>query len=364
MIGMKILDRYILKKFLTIFLFTMVAFLAIFHVVDVIEKIDYFLKSQMTITQILIFYYYQLPYYIDLAIPMSLLLASVFTIGILIKHNELAAIKSSGISMYRITSPILILGFISVIGLFFFEDYVLIPSSRKKIEIEKRDMKRHRRNSKKLFSNITFQDSPHRNIVISKFRSTNNTAYNITIQETANNKLTQRIDAKKMTWNSENHSWKLTDFKIRNFNQAGDEISFKITQDSTFYFRLKPEDISNINIKPEEMRYSELKTFIKNLKESGNDPTRWEVNLYYKLAFPMTNFIVILFGLPLAALKHQKSISFGAGISLLIIFLYYGFVKFGQVLGFNGILSPGMGAWLGNIIFLSCGLILFLRIRQ
>ncbi|MBU0711693.1 LptF/LptG family permease, partial [bacterium] len=118
------------------------------------------------------------------------------------------------------------------------------------------------------------------------------------------------------------------------------------------------------SLDPESMRYRELADFITRLEESGNDPRKWKVNLYYKIAFPFTNFIVILFGLPLAAVKERKGVSFGAGMSLLVIFIYYGFIKFGQVMGYKGLLSPMLSVWIGNLVFLAGGAYLLYKIRQ
>jgi LPS export ABC transporter permease LptG len=364
MIGFKLLDRYVVKKFVALFLLSLIAFLVIFHIVDVIEKIDKFLKSNMSFTEVCWFYYYQLPYFINIAIPMSLLLAVVFTIGTLGKNNELAAIKSSGISLYRLSVPLLFIGLLLSIGSYLFEDTIVIPASRKRIDIEQNRMKRRKRLQKTIYNNIMFQDSPNCNIVIGKYNTKTNTGNTVTVQQTRDNILTQRIDARKIIWKEDEQAWQLLDFKVRQFDYQGNEIVSTTVSDSLFYFHLHPEDVVQTSLDPESMRYRELSDFIKRLQESGNDPRKWKVNLYFKLAFPFTNFIVILFGLPLAAMRERKGISFGAGMSLLVIFTYYGFIKFGQVLGYKGLLSPMLSVWMGNIIFLLGGAYLLYKIRQ
>jgi len=364
MMEIKILDRYVVKKFISLFFMSLLTFLVIFHIVDIIEKIDKFLRSDMTFIDVAWFYYYQLPWFIDIAIPMSLLLASVFTIGTMGKSNELGAIKSSGISLYRIAVPLLLIGFLITIGSFFFEDAVVIPASRKRTEIEQNQMKRRRKAKKTVYTNIMFQDSPTCNIVIARFDIRKNSGSTITIQQTRDNILVQRIDARKMKWQPEQNAWLLQDFKIRNFDREGYETVSTTISDSLFYLNLRPDDVTKTSLNPENMRYRELADFIKRLEESGNDPRKWKVNLYYKIAFPFTNFIVILFGLPLAAVRERKGISFGAGMSLLVIFIYYGFIKFGQVMGYKGILSPLLSVWIGNIVFLIGGAYLLYKIRQ
>jgi len=364
MLKIKLIDRYVLKKFITLWVMSIMMFLAIFHIVDLIEKIDRFLKYKLTLEQISLYYLYQLPWYIDIAIPMSVLLASVFTIGNLAKHNELTAIKSSTISMYRLSAPIIVFGLFICVGTFFFEDYVMIPASRTRITMEKELMHRYRKNSKTVFNNITFQESQNRNIIIKRFYLKENSARTVTIQENENNSLVKRLDARRMNWLPEEEKWQLSDFIIRKFDKNSTETASSVMADTVLNLNFSPDDIAMLNRKPEEMRFGELKKFIERMKFSGNDSKKWEVNLYFKLAFPMTSLIVILFGLPLTAYKTRKNTSFGAGVSLLVIFVYYGFIKFGQVLGFKGFLPPFTAAWLGNMVFLTAGIFMFYKIKQ
>jgi len=99
------------------------------------------------------------------------------------------------------------------------------------------------------------------------------------------------------------------------------------------------------------MSYWELKNFIDEVKRTGGNPDRWRVDLYLKFAFPFANFIIILFGAPLASRKTRSGTAISFGVSLFICFLYFGFIKVGQSLGHNGTLPPFIAAWLGNLFF-------------
>lgn len=361
---MRILDKYILKRFLFTFFLAILVFLTIFHVVDVIENIDRFLKNSMTLQEVGLYYLYQLPFFIDISLPMSMLLASVFTIGILSKNNELTAIKALGISLYRVSAPLLLLSFLISIGAFFFNDYFVIPYSRKQTELEKEEMHRHKKYQKQIFRNVFLQDNPNRNIVIGKYYLTRKMGRRVSIQITENKRLKKRIDASRIKWLENQKKWQISDFIVRNFADSNHVKMSNSRQDTVIALNLKPKDFAEKNIKPEDMRFKELHSFISRLKATGNKPTRWQVKLNYKIAFPFTNLIVVLFGLPITALFTRNSISYGAGLSLLVIFTYYGFIKFGEVLGYKGIISPFLSAWLGNIIFLVLGGIFFIKIRQ
>ena len=99
------------------------------------------------------------------------------------------------------------------------------------------------------------------------------------------------------------------------------------------------------------------------MKDNGVDTVKWEVTRYIKISFAFTNLIVILCGIPLVVFKERSSLSFGAGASVFVIFGYYALIKFGQSLGFKGVIEPMLSAWLGNITFILAALILFWRAK-
>ena len=129
-------------------------------------------------------------------------------------------------------------------------------------------------------------------------------------------------------------------------------------------FQFKPDELSRAQKKTEEMSYWELKQFIENIKRNGGNPNRWLVDLYLKIAFPFANFIIVLFGAPLASRKTRSGPTISFGISLFICFLYFGIIKIGQTFGHNGTLSPLLSAWLGNIIFGVAALAILFKMRK
>ncbi len=134
--------------------------------------------------------------------------------------------------------------------------------------------------------------------------------------------------------------------------------------DSLIQIDFTPEDILKQGKLPDELNFSELSERIIQLKENGVNTTRWEVSKHFKVSFAFTNLIVVLFGLPLVVIKPRGGLTFAAGMSFLVIFFYYTFIKFGQSLGFKGILEPFTSAWIGNIVFSLGGLILLVLSRK
>ena len=174
----------------------------------------------------------------------------------------------------------------------------------------------------------------------------------------------ERVDAKKISWNSDSLKWLVSDFSIRQFDQRGLETDVRIGKnDSLFSLGFIPADIQQQARKPDELDYYKLTERIIQLKENGVDTVKWEVTRYIKISFAFTNLIVILCGIPLVVLKERNSLSFGAGASVFVIFGYYAFIKFGQSLGFKGVMDPLASAWIGNIIFTAGAIILFLKLH-
>ena len=178
-------------------------------------------------------------------------------------------------------------------------------------------------------------------------------------------KVSRRIDARTMTWKEKEEKWLLKTYAIREFHPDGFEIAVHFSRrDTLITINFHPEDLTKRAISPQEKNYVDLKSFIAELNESGVDTTRWKVNLYGKISFAFTNVIVVLFAFPLVAFKPKTGLAFGAGMSVFVIFGYYAFIRFGQTLGYKGILEPVLSAWIGNIIFSIGGIILLIRARK
>ena len=148
------------------------------------------------------------------------------------------------------------------------------------------------------------------------------------------------------------------------FNDQGLETDVMFgAPDTLLSLGFTPDEIQQQARKPDELDYYSLTERITQLKENGVDTLRWEVTRYLKISFAFTNLIVVLFGIPLVVLKEKNSLSFGAGASVFVIFGYYAFIKFGQSLGFKGIIDPIVSAWLGNIVFMTGGILLLWRAK-
>ena len=359
------LDRYLINQFWLILGIAIMGFLSIFLVVDLIENLDRFMDNKVPTEIVLKYYIYTIPYFISIGLPMAVLISTVFSLGSMVKRNEWTAMKASGISLYRIAIPLVVCGFLLSGVSFLLDNNLVSYGNEKRFEIDRDYVKRKSRHKlKNTLKDIFLQKNSSSHISLSKYQIKKGIGYDLTMVDLGQLTIRERIDAKKISWNSDSLKWSVSDFSIRQFDQRGLETDVRIGKnDSLMSLGFIPADIQQQARKPDELDYYKLTERIMQLKENGVDTVKWEVTRYIKISFAFTNLIVILCGIPLVVLKEKNSLSFGAGASVFVIFGYYAFIKFGQSLGFKGILAPVMSAWMGNIIFLFIGIGLFWKSR-
>jgi len=357
------LDRYLINQFWVILGIAIMGFLSIFLVVDLIENLDRFMDNKVPAGVVLKYYIYTIPYFISIGLPMAVLISTVFSLGYMVKQNEWTAMKASGISLYRVATPLVACGFLLSGVSFLLDNNLVAYGNEKRFEIDRDYVKRKSRHKlKNTLKDIFLQKNSSSHISLSKYQIQKQIGYDLTMVDLNQLTIRERIDAKKLSWNSDLLKWSVSDFSIRQFDKRGLETNVKIGKnDSLMNLGFIPADIQQQARKPDELDYYKLTERIMQLKENGVDTVKWEVTRYIKISFAFTNLIVILCGIPLVVLKEKNSLSFGAGASVFVIFGYYAFIKFGQSLGFKGVIEPLASAWIGNVIFTAVAIILFLK---
>ncbi|MEE2877035.1 MAG: LptF/LptG family permease [Candidatus Neomarinimicrobiota bacterium] len=363
---MKRIDTYVIRQFISLLGTSLLGFIVIFLVVDAVENIDKFIDAEVPKAIIAVYYFHSIPWFISIGLPMAVLVSTIFTVGLLSRRNELTAMKASGVSLYRIAMPLIVCSIIISGGSFFFEDQVVTTGNQKRRAIEKDYLIKSRsRGYSSKNQEIFLRKSDIFHIAIDRYRPKTRKATGVVIHFMDDGKLTKRIDARTMTWKEKEEKWWLNTYAIRQFHPDGFETAVHFSRrDTLLAIDFYPDDLTKRAISPQEKNYLDLKSFIAELNENGVDTTRWKVNLYGKISFAFTNVIVVLFSFPLVAFKPKTGLAFGAGMSVFVIFGYYAFIRFGQTLGYKGILEPVLSAWIGNIIFSIGGIILLIRARK
>ncbi len=343
-------------------LFALLTFILIFVLIDMMEKLGSFIDQGVPFKTILDYYFYFIPEIIRLMLPVSILLATLFTVGKLSTQNELTAIQSAGVSFVRFTIPFLIATFVISLSAIYFGGFVVPKANKQRISIEQNDLKKGLVYSG---SNIYFQDKTNRIVTISYFNIKQNIANRISIQEfdiEDPTKMIYRVDAKQMFYDSTSN-WIAKNGVQRFFSDKKD--SAKTFSELTISdLNFSPEDVIQKQKKPAEMTLTELKNYAAVQLETGNNPTRIEIEYHSRIAFAFASFVVVLFGVTISANKRKGGIAIQFGINILIVFIYLVFMKLSQAFGKNGVLDPLLTAWIANIVFLSAGVFNLIRLKK
>jgi len=358
----KIHDRYILTSFFRNLFIGLLAFTLIYITVDINEEIDNFIDHDATLEHISSYYLFKIPWIIVLILPVSILLSTVFSLGKLSRANELTAFIASGTPLIRVAMPIIVSSFvISLLSLAFGEYVVPLANRRSErimlVEIEKKKQK----DATTYRRNLHYQGEEGRVYYADVFDPKLNVLIKVIVQEYRGASLFRRIDAKKAFWDGA--KWVFLDGAIREFTDEGESITtFKrLPMDS---LPERPNDLAKESIEPEEMNFRELTDYIDKIKRGGGPVDKYLVDLYFKFSFPFTNLIFAVIGIALSSAKRKPSMATGFGMTLLISFTYYGVLRIGQALGHSGVIQPALGAWIGNIIFITIGGILLFKANR
>ncbi|MCK4428661.1 MAG: LptF/LptG family permease, partial [candidate division Zixibacteria bacterium] len=356
----------------------------IFLVVDLVEHLDTFIDKHATFFTIFKYYFYYTPYIIVLSLPVAMLLSCLFSLGQLAKHNELMAMKSAGISLYRMLLPLFVLSFLISLITIVFGGSIVPFTYQKMMEVKTVEIGRETKERKFLHRNIFVQGEDGTIFHLDVYNSKKKTGSGVLVQKFEKNRLKEEIQAKKMNWIG--NGWLFEDGTERIFTDPSSEPAVPeesvlpesatldrqtgVEKYETFDrllkldLKIKPEAFARRQKKPDEMGYFELSDYVKIKKRSGQVVAKETTDLYLKISFPFVNFIIVLFGAPLAANPKRSGVAIGFAISLFISFVYYTLIRMGQSFGYSEKLPPLLAVWSANILFAILGTILLIKAKK
>lgn len=356
----RIHDKYLLERFLKIFLYSVLAFVVIYITVNVFEEIDNFIDHDAKVRHIALYYGYSIPFVLTYVVPVSLLLGTVFAMGILARRNELTALLASGVSLPRVAAPIFAFAIVTSIVSVFFNDAVVSRANRKKNDVMRHDIEARPRENPDVKNNFRYLGAGGFVYLAETYSHENLALYDVVVQQFDGNTLERRIDARNAKWDGSR--WVFSGGFVRTFE--GEE---KVEAFDTLTVREmteRPEDFAQQEIDEEDMTYAELQRYVERVQRSGGKVQKYLVDLYFKLSFPFAGSIFVLIGVALSSGKRKPSIATGFGLTLVVAFVYYAILRVGQTLGHNGVLPPLLAAQMGNIIFLGVGLAMLRRANR
>lgn len=343
------------------FVLSLFAFVLIFTIVDLFEKVDKFIDKKATFGAVMEYYVFDAPNTIVLMMPVALLLSCFFSIGSLSRRNELTAMRTSGISIHRVFLPLFLFGLVAVGGSLGVNELVVPYTNHMKIGVWQEKIEKKERKSDKVW-NLYYVGKKNSYYQVKQYDPVMKTMEKPTIiWKNPDGYMYQRLDANKAWWNG---AWTFLDVYLRQIDEEGNE---HVSYHDTLYLPTleeKPGDFERLQKAPEEMNYGELRDYVEKLRKRGSDFVKYLVELHFKLSFPFANFIIMLFGASLAGNLRKTGFAISFATSLLICFIYWGTIQTSRSMGQNGILPPLVAAWLPNVLFLLGGLYLLRRVLR
>ncbi|MEW5807786.1 MAG: LptF/LptG family permease [Acidobacteriota bacterium] len=363
---LNVIDRYIVIHYLKVFVFIAMTVYVLSLVVELKGIIDSVIERKFSMSIILQYFKYYTPGMMKYIIPISSMMSAIVTIASLSKHSEVVAIKSSGISSYRMIVPLIIVSFLFSVLFYFMQDYILPYTNQKALMIKDR-IEGRRGSSYSAFHGRWMMGEGKRVFHYKNYESSPPTLIGVTILEIWEDRFTlkKRIQAEEFSWNGT--SWKLKNGWERRFlkNTGYEHFNQKeyAIAEGYDYFEHKERTFFGGSRIPEQMSYFELRKYVQNMELAGYDTSSLRVGLHEKISFPLTSLIMVLISIPFAFLIGKKGSLYGVGISLLIIIVYWAVFAISSALGLEGILPPFLSAWAPNIIFGLAGIWGIINIR-
>jgi LPS export ABC transporter permease LptG/LPS export ABC transporter permease LptF len=360
----KIIDIHISRGFLIHFLWSLVTCSTLFLLLTLFELLDDIIRNSIPILYLVEYLIFLTPQILQVAIPMSVLLAVLINLGILEKESEITALKACGCSIYRLALPIFLMAAALSLSLFIMQDYVLPYTNDRQDTLRNYIQKKPPKSSKRLQRKWILGESS-RIYNYEYFDGNKNSFVDLNIYDVdlMNGRMLRRIYAAQATIRF-NGDWLLENGWIREYQAA--KSGFEKITSRVIRFPENAEYFKKEIFQPKEsskFTYSELNHYIKYLRESGYNAIELQVELNKKISFPLSCLVMSILGMSFAFSFGKKGAFFGIGISIAIAISYWGVSGAFEAMGAYGLLVPILAAWAPNLLFGSAGLILFLNLR-
>lgn len=359
---MRILRNHILKELAGPFLFSITVFTFILLMGNLVKLAELVVNKGVNIFDVLKLFVYLIPYLLSYTVPMSVLTATLLAFGKLSSDNEITAMRASGISLYHIVLPVIVVSLLVSL--------LSIPLNDKLLPIShfasRKIVKQIGIKSPTAYLEAGTFIKSFKKYIIFIYEISNNELHHIRIYEPQENGPTRTIIANRGKFiplpGKDAIQLRLIDGTSDEPNPKDPNTFYKLnfkTYDLTL--DLSTQSASRIDKKPKDMSIKELRLEIKKLKASRIDPLPLISEIHKKIALSFSPLAFILIGLPLAISTRRTEKSIGFGLSLIVIVIYYLLQVLGAALSLKELIHPVLGSWLANILLTGSGAVLLYR---
>lgn len=354
---MKILDFYIIKKFLGTYFYSIILIISVAIVFDISEKLDDFIDKQAPIKEIILDYYLNfIPYFTNLFSYLFTFISVIFVTSKLAYDTEITAILNSGVSFNRFLRPYFISALVIASLNYSLGNFIIPPANKVKLAFEEKYLRNPIRYSDR---NLHKQIEPNIFIYLDNYNNMDDVGYKFSLEKFDNKQLISKLNAELIKWDTIKNKWTLINYKIRNIkSEFVEEVITGSEKDTTI--NLHPSEFALRDNVVESMNMFELNHFIEDQQMKGaEDIEVFLVEKYTRLAAPFATFILTLIGVSIASRKVKGGIGLHIGLGFLFSFTYILFMQISTTFSVEGSMNPMLAVWIPNIIFSFIALILY-----
>jgi lipopolysaccharide export system permease protein len=344
----RILDRYIIAKYIVTFLTMLTLFIPISVLVDLSQKIDNFKQYEVPASEILWYYYNFIWHFGFILFPIFLFLSVIWFTSKLSSNSEVIAILSSGISFYRYLRPFFIAALLISLGAFFAGQFIVPKASKSLKEFEFSYFKKNKkdRQTQLLFKQIDDGDY----IYLSQFNPTRQFGYNFSYESFEGNNMQYKISARNIRWIEDDQVYRLTDYFKRTFDGEKEIIESKSRLDTIMPFAF--DELSPLDYTAQTLTMLELNRFIAKEEESGSPLINRHLLVRHKRwSIMVAAFILTIIGVSVSSFKRRGGIGMNLALGVIVAFLYIFFDKIFEVMVEKSNFTAALAAWIPNLIF-------------
>ena len=359
------IDRYIISKFLSTYIFLIAIIVVIAIIFDYNEKIDEFASSNATWQQVVFDYYLNfVPYFVNLFSPLFVFIAVIFFTSKLADNSEIIAMKSTGMSFKRLLRPYFYSAALIALCTFMLGAYVIPRGNVERVNFENTYIKK--KTDITAVDNVQMQVDTGVVAYITHFDNTNKSGYGFSLDKFVNKKLVSHLTAQNIqydTLSARRFSWTLRYYTIRTLKGMREEITSGERLDTIII--MEPKDFFYVRGQQETMTVPQLSEFIDRQRlrgAAGISP--FEVEYRGRFAMPFAAFILTLIGVSLSCEKRKGGMGTSIGIGIALSFSYILFQTISSTFALNAGLPAMIAVWIPNILFAIIAFVLYRRTPQ
>jgi len=355
----RIIDRYIIRKFLGTFFFALVLILTIAVVFDFAEKIDDFMEKEAPVRAIIFDYYFNfIPYFATLFAPLFVFISVIFFTARMAVNTEIIAILNAGMSFRRMMWPYFLSSLVIAVFTFLLTNFVIPQANLKRIDFED---KYYRSAGYRMGTVVDFHRQVFKNVYayMERYNPESQSGTNFSLEKFDDSgHLLSKLMADRVTWDSTIKKWSAWTYYIRDIHGNEETVSKGFRIDTAL--TVKAEDFARDPEYVGTMNYRELNDYIDLLRLQGSDELKlFVIEKQRRYANPFAIFILTLIGVSLSSQKVRGGIGMQIGIGLCLSFSYILFMQFASQFSLKGNLDPMLALWIPNILYSLIALFLY-----